>query len=234
MHITEAIRQYLGWCPDHPVPFTRQLVHTERIETPGTVVPDGAGGPRDSGRFRVPRDMLGMLTDPIGTIQKSKYVPLSGILFWYGALAVISALVLGATTGYLLEGTDFEHTGGMSAFTFSMNLVSGEIAAYVLITGLTVAIVHGISRLLDRNSTLPMALRVVLYGATPVFLFCWTFFPGPTVIHALTGTNLPDAAMLVLYANLLFLIWTVVLIGIGFRELHRMTEVNTESPEVIP
>jgi len=177
----------------------------------------------------MPRDIVGMLIHPIRTLRKSKYTPLPMIVFWFGALVAINALVLGATTYYSLKGTDFEENVGLSVFWFGTNIVFGEIAAFVLIIGLAVAIVHGVSRILGRNSTLPMALRVVLYGATPVFLFTWTFWLGPTLIHTILGIEILEAAILTGCANLLFLIWAIILIGIGFRELHGMATEETNN-----
>lgn len=225
--IFKTIQAGLGWCPDKKV-LPEGLLPSGLVS--GTTSPAGPGirgGPRDTAPFRVPRDMLGMLIDPVRTLRKSTDIPLSAILVWYGVLAVINALAFGAATYYLLKGTDFEQTAGLSAFWLSTTLISGVICVLILITGFAGAVMQGISRILGRNSTLCMALRVVLYCATPVFLFSWTFFAGPALIHAMLGIDIHDAALVAFSVNLLLLVWALILMGIGFWELHGMAAEET-------
>ncbi len=226
----DYLRKKLGWCPERPAMYVQAPIHSGTSEPPGIAGPDGTGSPRNPGPFRVPGDMLRMLIDPAGTIRRSTNAPMSGMLLWFGALAVTNALIFGAVTYFALKMTDFEQTVGPASW-ISVNMILGAIGLFVGITGVIVAFVHGISRVLRRKSTLPMAVRVVLFGATPLFLFSWTIWAGPPVIHALLRIEIHDAAILAFFANILFFIWAIILIGIGFRELPGMTGVS--SPEVV-
>jgi hypothetical protein len=113
--------------------------------TTGIAGPGTRGGPRNTGLFRVPHDMIGMIINPARTVRKSKDIPLSGIVFWYGLVMVIHALILGITIFLAVQDKpEIESIMG-SAFRLGVQMFSGEIIAFLMVTGFATGTFHILS-----------------------------------------------------------------------------------------
>lgn len=227
----EIVHQWMGWCPNAHTVSPYHSTNLNAIERTDTAGPDANGGPRNTGLFRVPLDMLGMLIAPIRTIRDSKEIPLSRILIWFAILIVLNSLFWGAVVHIGLSNLPVQEQPA-SLIWETAYLVSGLIIIAVLIIGISSCVLYGLGRVLGSHSGLQMTLRAVIYGITPVLLL----FGAGGELQLLMSTIRSFNSDIIVGEALpwVFFLWAVILISLGLRELQGLSMPRALSAVVLP
>lgn len=221
MHFIEVIRGWLGWCPDGQMISQCKSPGLNPVYNTGMASPDANSGPQDTGLFRVPRDMLGMLISPVKTLRNSKNIPLSRIIFWYAILIVLNSLFWSVVAYYVVSSLPAREQPLGSLFWLTTLFFFLLIIQTVLIIGISSCVLYGLGRALGGHSGSSMTARAVIYGTTPILLL----FGMGTELQFLMSTIIGFSRGIIISEVLpgVFFLWASILISLGLRELQGLS-----------
>lgn len=222
MHFIEDVRSWLGWCPDGQVISPCKSPGLDPVYDTGMAIPDANGGPRDTGLFGVPLDMLGMLYAPVKTFRNSKNIPLSRIISWYALLIVLNSLFWSVVAYYVISSLPAREQLPGSLFWLTALYFFVLIIQTILIIGISSCVLYGLGRVLGGHSGLSMTVHAIIYGTTPILLL----FGMGTELQFLMSTIIGISRGITISEVLLpgvFFLWAIILTSLGLQELQGLS-----------
>ncbi|MDR2855059.1 MAG: YIP1 family protein [Methanomicrobiales archaeon] len=157
----------------------------------------------------------GFLLNPVETFQQHADTSLAKAFQYYAVLVLVFAVLFAIVEGALLSfASVFSHGGGLIGLatgTFVLFIISIVILASLIGIFFNGLFQHIFVLLVGGEQGVAQTLKAFMYSSVPALIFGWI----PII-------------------NIIAAIWSLVLLIIGIRELHKISTTNAIAAVLIP